>query len=252
MMQTTRIPWGDVLALVTTRFGLAVAWRNDTQLARRLEGFAATEAGSALDMLKAAELTTDPKLRRLFFRHATDEARHALMFREIARRVHPDGKRALPEHLLIAASRQNLFARLGLLRFMAFVHLSERRAARQFALIRKHFAERPEIVNLFDRVLRDERFHVAYSGHLLRVWRRSNGRAVRWALLRTRAQGAWEAWRRNGRTLGDAFARVLTSALWIFVLPLFALVERLRRPSPSGWQVPSLGVGDIDAARKEG
>ena len=38
-----------------TRIAVALAWRRNEDIARRLAGFAATEAGSALDMLKAAE-----------------------------------------------------------------------------------------------------------------------------------------------------------------------------------------------------
>src|SRR5687768_13821574 len=72
---------------ILLRFVAPFVWRNERRVAAKLDGFASTEAGSALDMLKAAELTDDPKLRRLFFRHAMDEARHAQMFRLAARDV---------------------------------------------------------------------------------------------------------------------------------------------------------------------
>jgi hypothetical protein len=248
------IPWGDLAAVLATRVALPIAWRTPRSLAARLDGFAATEAGSALDMLKAAELTADPRLRRLFFRHALDEARHASLFREAALRVHPGGEHARSEHALVRARRQNLFASMGLVDFVAFVHLSERRAARQFALIARHHRRRgvPEIAELFERVLKDERFHVAYSAHLLERWRRS-GRAaeVRWAVLRVRASEAWKAWRRAGRVLGDGLARLGLLALWALVLPLFALAEK-RRPPERGWHRGGAGVRTLDDARKEG
>ena len=61
-----------------------------------------------------AELCEDPKLRRLFFRHAIDEARHAALFRAAARRIAPDPRRRGSEYDLIHATRQNLFARYPL------------------------------------------------------------------------------------------------------------------------------------------
>ncbi len=246
------IPWGDLLAVLGTAIAVRVLWRDRRRVAAYLEGFAATEAGSALDMLKAAELEPDPKLRRLFFRHALDEARHAQLFRNAARRVHPDGARAISEHALIRATRQNLYAELGLVRFVAFVHLSERRAARQFAAIARYYRNEPAIAELFGSVLRDERVHVAYSGHLLDRWREyGNGGAVRWALLRVRAETAWKAWRRAGRVLGDLVARASLLLVWAIALPLFALLER-RRPAAIGWQPGSSGIHTLADAKREG
>ncbi len=251
MIQAKGIPWGDLLALGATRLALSTTWRTDRQLAQRLEGFAATEAGSALDMLEAAELVGEPRLRRLFLRHATDEARHAFLFRRAARGIHPDGARALPEHALIRATRQRLFTRYGLVRFLAFVHLAERRAARQFEVIRAHHSNRADVVDLFDQVLRDERFHVAYTkSALARIRREGRGGAVRWALVRARAQGAWEAWRRVGRKMGEVASRVVLLLLFATTVPLFALLERTKSPA-LGWRVPSPRSRSVAAARRE-
>src|SRR5687768_13966610 len=113
---------GSIRTLV--RVAAPFVWRNEAKIAAKLEGFAATEAGSALDMLKAAELTPDPLLRRLFFRHAMDEARHAEMFRALARKIDPRPAHQMSEYALIHARRQNLYQTLGPLRFLAFVHLA--------------------------------------------------------------------------------------------------------------------------------
>jgi hypothetical protein len=245
-------PRGDLAAVLATKIALVVGWRDRRHVAMHLEGFAATEAGSALDMLKAAELESDPKLRRLFFRHALDEARHAQLFRDAARRVHPDGVRAIPDRAVIRATRQNLYKELGLVRFIAFVYLSERRAARQFAAIARRFAADPVIADLFAKVLRDEKFHVAYSGFLLDRWRADGRNAeVRSALLRVRAATAWTAWRRAGRVIGDLVARAMLLLVWALVLPLFALIER-RRPRERGWQPGSAGVRSLADAKREG
>src|SRR5499427_11071167 len=83
-----------------------VVWRNDSKVAAKFRGFSATEGGSALDMLKAAELEKDPRRRKLFFRHALDEARHSNYFRDHARRM-GDGSASIEgQYDLIHATRQ--------------------------------------------------------------------------------------------------------------------------------------------------
>lgn len=238
------------------RFAAPIAWRDDARIAARLEEFAATEAGSALDMLKAAELTDDPLQRRLFFRHALDEARHASLFRAAARRVHPDPRHAASEHTLIHATRQNLYAELGPVRFLAFVHLAESRARAQFGALERHFTDRPEIAELFRTVGKDERFHVAYSHWLLdRLRKAGRKREVAWALTRVRFDRAWQAWRRAGRRIGDLVSRLLLLLLYFVVVPPFALLERRFGTPSDGWHrapaAPSDAASRLASARRQ-
>ena len=226
-----------------------LVWRSARSVAAKLEGFAATEAGSALDMLKAAELAEDPLLRRLFFRHAMDEARHAQLFRDAARALAADS--GPTEYQLIHARRQNLFARLPLTDFLAFVHLAEQRGELQFQVLRRHFEDVPDLERLFARIAKEERFHVTYSGRWLET-RRQSGHAgeVRRALFTVRARAAWEAWRRAGRTLGDLTSRVLLSVIYLAVLPVFALLSRVADAPKRGWQKRPGLEADLDAARR--
>jgi rubrerythrin len=226
-------------------------WRTPKRVAAKLEGFAATEAGSALDMLKAAELTEDPELRWLFFRHAMDEARHAQLFGEAARKLSGDVRPQRSEYNLIHATRQNLFERLGLVRFIAFVYLAERRGEAQFRGLQEHFADDPELQNLFARIGKDEKFHVAYSHRLLAEWRASGkGGEVRRALWTVRGKRALDAWRRSGRLLGDVLARVMLTLVYLVVLPLFVVVQRLAEPARAGWKRPK-GRASLDSARRQ-
>lgn len=233
-----------------TRIALALAWRGDAKIARRLAGFAATEAGSALDMLKAAEICGDEKYRRLFFRHALDEARHADMFQGMAKSLASDAAQ-WGEYAQIHATRQNLLAQYGLVRFLAFVHVAETKAAQQFEQLRRRFANRPEIAELFAKVLRDEKFHVAYSRHLLDMLiAQGQGKEVRAALLKVRWAGAWQAWRRAGRRIGDVLSRGLLTLLYWVVVPPFALMQRLsERGESAGWHEPPAPPRTIDEAR---
>jgi rubrerythrin len=222
-------------------------WRSRAKMARKLEGFASTEAGSALDMLKAAELTQDPKLRRLFFIHAMDEARHAQMFRAAARQL-DSGERG-SEYNLIHATRQNLLERLGLVQFIAFVYLAEQRGETQFRALAEHFAGDPEMEQLFQQIGKDEQFHVSYSGRLLRRWRRAGrAREVFAALASIRFRRAADAWRRAGRQLGDLMTRALLSVVYLVVLPIFVLAQRKSEQRGQGWQLPA---GSSDDPRRQ-
>src|SRR4029078_13158709 len=56
-------------------------WRDAARRARKLLDFAETEAAGVRVSARAAELTQDPVLRRLYTVHAADEERHAALFR---------------------------------------------------------------------------------------------------------------------------------------------------------------------------
>lgn len=244
----TRAPW---LVRVTA----PVAWRTRRRIATKLMGFAATELGSSLDMIRASERTADPRLRRLFYRHGLDEARHAQRFREAAQRVYPGAAELLRPHERLHALRQDLHERLGELDFIAFVHISESHARRQFEALEAHFARRPEtaaLADLFRDIGRDEQQHSAYSGRLLDE-RRAAGQArdVDRALRRVRLRGAWAGWRRAGRRIGDLLVRLLLTLLFVGVVPIFAGLARLsRRPRP-GWQTPVDRPVTLDVMRRQ-
>src|SRR2546430_14423570 len=62
-------------------------WSDAHRRARKLLRFAETEADGGRDLSRAAELTRNPSLRRLFLRHAADEQRHADLFRRRGREL---------------------------------------------------------------------------------------------------------------------------------------------------------------------
>lgn len=234
------------------RLAAPLAWRDDEKIATKLMGFAATEQGSALDMIRAAELTDDPTLRRLFFRHGMDEARHAQRFRDVARQLlagREAGPRTWEAH---HAVRQDLFQRWGTVRFVAFVWLSESRAREQFRVLAARFrTRRPQLALLFDEIGRDEKVHAAYSGHLLDTWRAEGREAeVKAALRRVRVDGAWAAWRNSGRRIGELMVRGLLTLLWVALLPWFAVMQRIserRAPKLATWHGPAAGTSSDPA-----
>jgi rubrerythrin len=217
------------------RLAAPLAFRSERRIAIKLHGFAATEQGSALDMLLAAQATPNPRLVRLFSKHALDESRHAARFREMATALDPrattrgsERGRARPEHL---------YERLGELDFVAFVYVSEARARQQFLALAAHFEGHPQLGPLFADIAREERFHEAYSGRLLDEWRAQGlGPEVSRALRRVRLGAAWSGWRRSGRRLGDLMSLGFLWVLWLTVIPVFALTQRLAARRARGWQ----------------
>jgi rubrerythrin len=229
-----------------------LTWRSARKRAEKLARFAATEAGSALDMLKAAELEPDPKLRLLFFRHALDEARHAEMFRTAAQRIAASSHVPISRYARVHAVRQNLYETLGRERFVAFVAAAERKGQQHFAALAHHFRHDAELHALFDRVEKDERFHVRYAERVLREWaRQGGGRAVRRARLSVLRQDAWRAWRRAGRRLGDTLATSVLAVFWLVALPTFVLAQRVLAPARAGWRTPAGAPTTLDDMRSQ-
>lgn len=256
----------DARVGLLVRAATPLVYRDAARTAEKLRDFAATEAGSALDMLRAAELCDDPALRRLFLRHGLDEARHAHLFAQEADRLEAiapstrsNARRRSGAYRSVHAVRQDLFERLGLLAFVVFVHQAERRGQAHFAALLQHFEGDARLASLFAGIERDERFHVAYTGKLLERWRQEGrGRELWRARWKIRTQGSWAQWRRLGRQLGDHAARLFLAVLYATLVPPFALLQQRLDPSRPGWrerkpskQAPSQrapGTGDATSA----
>ena len=162
------------------------------------------------------------------------------------------------------AVRQDLYERLGLVRFVAFVWLSESRAKAQFEVLSEHFAalsvaegsdgdgQSDRLHRLFESVGHDEHFHASYSRALLDEWC-AEGREeeVRKALRSVRLDEAWMSWRRAGRRIGDVLVRVLLSTLFLAVLPPFALIQRfVDRRGVDGWRPPQSAALTLEDLRR--
>jgi hypothetical protein len=224
-----------------------VSWRLPGWPRRLMTSFSHTEAGSAMDMLAAAERTERPDLRRKYFLHALDEARHAILFRtRAAELAGPARARAdaaiddagyLREHGIVAG--RTLFERLGELEFLTFVYVAEADAVEQFDVYRARRLPDPDTDRMLGRILKDEAFHVSYSrAELERYRREGRGREVTAAVWRVRGRRVWEAWLRSSRGMGAVVTSVWLVALYGLVLGPFRLVARLE---PGGWQSPGSG-----------
>jgi hypothetical protein len=224
-------------------------WRDPLRRGHRLLRFAEVEADGGRDLARAAELTPDPRLRRLYLSHAADEQRHADIFRrrgaELVRACargsagwQPDwlapGERGLDDVEIRPGGDGPL---------LAFLHLSEAAAARAFALYRDSMGEDEKTREVFARILKDEAFHMKYT-------RRELGRvapsAQGWLLWKARLGRLWKLYLRLAVAIGGLFGSILLTLQYFILLPPFALVaKRAARREPQGWVKRGAGQAQL-------
>jgi rubrerythrin len=215
-------------------------WRDAHRRARKLLRFAETEADGGRDLSRAAERTRDPLLRRLYLRHASDEQRHAELFRRrggtILRGLPPEARAELPTDWLAPGERG-----LDDLRvdneseetLLAFLHLSEKAAAGRFQLYREMLEADPATRAVFDEILRDEVFHMSYTHtQLQRVAPARRGRRLWFARLGR----LWRGYLRLATALAGVMGGIILTVQYFILLPPFAwMARRAQRRETPGW-----------------
>ena len=215
-------------------------WSDPQRCARKLLSFAETEADGSRDLVRAAELTQDAALRRLYMRHAQDEARHAQLFRSRGSAllqtlpvrapallqlnwVSP-GERGLDDLQVRAGTDASL---------LAFLHLSEKSAAGHFAAYVSALKGDPLTGSVFREILKDESFHMNYTlAQLTRVAPERHGLY----LWKARAGRLWKAYLRLMSAIAGVMGACLLTLQYFILLPPFALLaRRAERREPEGW-----------------
>jgi hypothetical protein len=215
-------------------------WRDTARRARKLLDFAETEADGGRDLMRAAELTGDPLLRRLYALHAADEERHAALFRDRGMALLRDtparstvsglnwvspGERGLDDLRVEGRSDASL---------LAFLHLSEKTAAAHFAAYIDALRDDPPTTAVFQEIVHDETFHMNYTlAQLSRVEPRR-----RWIFLwRARFGRLWKAYLRIMSAIAGAIGAVVLTLQYFILIPPFAfLAKRNARREPEGWK----------------
>ncbi|MET0591455.1 MAG: ferritin-like domain-containing protein [Polyangiaceae bacterium] len=215
-------------------------WSDAHRRGRKLLRFGETEADGARDLARASELTSDPRLRRLYLRHAEDEQRHADMFLHRAITVllslSPRTDSSLEANWLAPGERGLDDLRVDGERddtLLAFLHLSECAAAGRFKTYQKVLTSDPKTQQLFSDILRDEEFHMNYTKReLVRISPKKHG----WSLFSARAHRLWKAYLRLATALAGVLGGLLLVVQYFIVLPLFALLaKRAAQREPEGW-----------------
>ena len=214
-------------------------WSDTGRRVRKLLAFAEVETDGGRDILRAAEVTPDPLLRRLYLAHAIDELHHGVLFRERgAELLRERGGRAgalfngnpLPGgHGLDDVSIEDeADARL-----LAFLHVAEKAAAGRFTIYRDLVADDPPTHAIFEEILRDEVFHMNYTYTQLA---RISPRAYRRQVWLARASRVWKRLLRLAAAVGALMGSAFLTVLYFVVLPPFAWwARRAGRREPAGW-----------------
>ena len=214
-------------------------WGDFDRRVRKLIAFAQVEGDGGRDILRAAEVTPDPLLRRLYLEHAIDELRHADLFRERGGAL-----------LQLRSTRSKALFNTSPLpgghglddlsiegepdhRLLAFLHVAEKAAAGRFAIYRDVVDDDPSTRAIFEEILRDEVFHMNYTyTQLARVLPRSYRRQV-W---QARGSRLWKRYLRLAAAIAGVLgAAILTIVYFVVLAPFVWLAKRAERREPVGW-----------------
>jgi hypothetical protein len=215
-------------------------WRDAERRVQKLLRFGETETDGGRDILRAAETTSDPLLRRLYLVHAIDEHRHGDLFRRRgAALLH-----ALPPHSKPTFQADWLAPGGHGLddlnvdeesddSWLAFLHLSEKAAASRFSVYRDVLQDDLSTRAVFEEILHDETFHMNYT--LVQLARVSPERHRR-RLWRARMSRLWKGYLRMASALAGVIGTVVLTVQYFTLLPPFAwLAKRAARREPPGW-----------------
>ena len=215
-------------------------WADDDRRVRKLLTFADVETDGGRDILRAAEVTPDPLLRRLYLEHAIDELHHGDLFRERGTLLFRARRR--DRGLLLSGNPLPGGHGLDDLRIdgqpdrtlLAFLHVAEKSAAGRFAIYRELVDDDPQTRAIFDEILRDEVFHMNYTYRQLTRVAPGQYRRHVW---HARARRVWNRYVRVAAALAAAIGNVMLTVVYFVVLAPFSwFAKRSERREPIGWR----------------
>jgi hypothetical protein len=214
-------------------------WSDADRRLRKLLTFADVETDGGRDILRAAEVTPDPLLRRLYLEHAIDELHHGDLFRErglALRRARRSRRRMLFDGSPLPGGHGLDDLRIDGEpdhRLLAFLHVAEKAAAGRFTIYRELVDDDPQTRAIFETILRDEVFHMNYTyTQLARV----APHAYRRHVWHARAKRLWNRYLRVASAIAGVFGTAVLTLFYFVLLPPFAwLARRAQRREPIGW-----------------
>jgi len=224
-------------------------WSDADRRIQKLFRFGETETDGGRDILRAAEVTSDPLLRRLYLEHAIDEFRHGVLFHHRAAEllkvsgygsnpgfqgdwVAPGGH-GLDDLQVDGESDSDM---------LAFLHLSEKAAASRFTVYRDVMQHDPPTRAIFEEILHDETFHMGYT---LTQLARVEPRRHRYHVWRARLSRLWKTYLRLATGLAGIIGSLLLTVQYFVLLTPFAwLAKRAVRREHIGWTMVAAARND--------
>jgi hypothetical protein len=208
-----------------------VVWNLPGNAAKKFYSFSCTEFSSVHDLLLAAKVTDSDSRAAQYVKHLQDEYKHTAIFLNRANKIRQEkGLAPLPHP---GSEYEQLFTLLGEKRFLAFVHIGEKRGCTQFTSYAKYFEKKGDshTATIFNTVLADEIHHMHYTYDLLLELCGSKeeaakelGKAARWEMRRH--------WMRSGYALTSKLFFLITISIYPLFLPYKLL--HLCTPAKSG------------------
>lgn len=219
-------------------------WSDADRRVQKLFRFGETETDGGRDILRAAEVTSDPLLRRLYLEHAIDEFRHGVLFRHRAAallKASPSSSSPGFQGAWLAPGGHGLddleVDDESDSDMLAFLHLSEKAAASRFAVYRDVMQHDPPTRAVFEEILHDETFHMNYTFmQLARIEPQRHKRH----LWRARLSRLWKTYLRLATGLAGILGSILLTIQYFILVPPFAwLAKRAAQRESSGWTTVS-------------
>ena len=218
--------------------------------------FSLAEFSSAIEMLQAAKLVKNQKLKIGFINHALDEYKHTKFFLNLLSKTETNRVRFDPR-LIVSANfikpEQFLFEKLSLVQFAAFISINEANALKIFTSVRdqvKKFdknslIELDQIIeeekehlqsmkhnertkngevaeNTYDMLLSDEAKHVEFSSKFLDKQPSKN--YVKFIRLKSYAATRFRHLWASQQTLRNAIDRIISVLVVLMIFPLRAVI----------------------------
>jgi hypothetical protein len=125
------------------------------------------------------------------------------------------------------------------------LHVAEKRAAELFEVHCALNADDPRTHEMFEEILRDEKYHIAYTKTFLDKWRKQGrGVEVDKALKSARGSRLMGAWKRLGVRSAAGFSQAVLFVLYWTVLAPFGLLTRGRR-NVATLQAPRVATSSV-------
>ena len=228
-------------------------WSNIDRKIQTLESFSDTEIDAGKSISKAIQYVEDPQLKTHLTKHANDEIRHGMLFRnraEALRKVAPfsTGLSSKPDKVYqLEKEKQYLninshgffisenIKNKGIINYVAMLHIAEKKAEKLFSKHCSLLKNDPETYEIFKQILKDEHYHVSYTKKFLKKW--ANGgdsNKVRKAYINAYTSRAINKLIRISAKFGDYMASITLFLIYFTCLIPFALFSKIQN-NKTGW-----------------
>lgn len=229
-------------------------WSNLERKIQTLESFAQTETDAGESIQRALKYVDNPALRTHLLRHAEDELRHGLLFRNRAQSLRKDaphisGMSKMPDKMYQLAKdnsdsqinshgffTSDNFESKGEINYIAMLNIAEKKAEKLFSRHCQCITDDPETHEIFKSILKDERYHVSYTDKFLQKWmKQGKSKEVKQALRLANESRILNAASRISSRFGQFMGNVILYLLYFTIVVPFALISKTQNPK-KGWQ----------------